>query len=188
MPRRLVTTTRWSGAETRQALTTAGKCKEPAREGKHNPRSAAYGYNAVKLLIRVWHLVGQPTGKYSATTVARMSKSPRDGANCLGFSGQDQTYRRATWARLAEPVMNMDKNQHLSGRSWSCAAVRACEPASLRACEPSLFTPWPLRMRSPGGQRKWQSKMVSTAERPVAVSPCRLRHREVMQGLVTSNM
>ena len=133
MPRRLVTTTRWSGAETRQALTTAGKCKEPAREGKHNPRSAAYGYNAVKLLIRVWHLVGQPTGKYSATTVARMSKSPRDGANCLGFSGQDQTYRRATWARLAEPVMNMDKNQHLSGRSWSCAAVRACEPASLRA-------------------------------------------------------
>jgi hypothetical protein len=65
----LVATTGWSRANTRRALTTAGKGKGPARPRKFTPRPRTYGYDTLKLLIQVWRLAGQPSGKYLSATM-----------------------------------------------------------------------------------------------------------------------
>jgi hypothetical protein len=65
----LVATTGWSRANTRRALGTAGKGKGPTRARKHTPRPRTYGYDTLKLLIQVWRLAGQPSGKYLAATM-----------------------------------------------------------------------------------------------------------------------
>ncbi len=65
----LVATTGWSRANTRRALTTAGKRKGPARPRKFTPRPRTYGYDTLKLLIQVWSLAGRPSGKYLAATM-----------------------------------------------------------------------------------------------------------------------
>ena len=66
----LVTTTGWSRANARRALTAAGKRKGPARAVKRTPRQRTYGYDTLKLLIQVWNLAGRPSGKYLAATMS----------------------------------------------------------------------------------------------------------------------
>jgi hypothetical protein len=65
----VVATTGWSRANARRAMTAAGKRKGPARAVKHTPRPRTYGYDTLKLLIQVWNLAGQPSGKYLAATM-----------------------------------------------------------------------------------------------------------------------
>lgn len=65
----LVATTGWSRANARRALTAAGKRKGPARGVVRRPRGRTYGYDTLKLLIRVWNLAGRPSGKYLAATM-----------------------------------------------------------------------------------------------------------------------
>jgi hypothetical protein len=65
----LVATTGWSRANARRALTAAAKRKGPASAVKRKPRPRTYGYDTLKLLIQVWNLAGQPSGKYLAATM-----------------------------------------------------------------------------------------------------------------------
>ena len=65
----LVATTGWSRANARRALTAAKARKGPARAVTRTPRRPTYGYDTVKLLIQVWNLAGQPSGKYLAATM-----------------------------------------------------------------------------------------------------------------------
>ncbi|KUF08076.1 hypothetical protein AUL38_06220 [Leucobacter sp. G161] len=65
----LVTTTDWSRANARRQVTAAGKRRGPQRPAKRAPRPRTYGYDTLKLLIRVWQLAGQPSGKYLAATM-----------------------------------------------------------------------------------------------------------------------
>ena len=51
-------------------MTAAGKRKGPAKAVKRAPRRATYGHDTVKLLIQVWRLAGQPSGKYLAATMS----------------------------------------------------------------------------------------------------------------------
>lgn len=66
----LVGATGWSRANARRAVTAAGKRKGPQRAVKRAPRPRTYGYDTLKLLIRVWTLAGHPSGKYLAATMA----------------------------------------------------------------------------------------------------------------------
>lgn len=65
----LVATTGWSRANARRQVTAAGARKGPQRAVKRAPRPRTYGYDTLKLLIRVWMLAGQPSGKYLAATM-----------------------------------------------------------------------------------------------------------------------
>lgn len=65
----LVAMTGWSRANARRALSAAGKRKGPARVARRTPRPRTYGYDTLKLLIQVWRLAGEPSGKYLAATM-----------------------------------------------------------------------------------------------------------------------
>lgn len=66
----LVATTGWSRANARRQVRAAGARKGPQRAVKRAPRPRTYGYDTLKLLIRVWMLAGQPSGKYLAATMS----------------------------------------------------------------------------------------------------------------------
>jgi len=65
----LVATTGWSRANARRQVTAAGVRKGPRRAVKRSPRPRTYEYDTLKLLISVWVLAGQPSGKYLAATM-----------------------------------------------------------------------------------------------------------------------
>lgn len=65
----LVATTGWSRANARRQVTAAGKRRGPQKAVKRVPRPRTYGYDTLRLLIRVWMLAGQPSGKYLAATM-----------------------------------------------------------------------------------------------------------------------
>lgn len=118
----LVATTGWSRANTRRALSEAGKGKgRPARAGRPKPRRPTYGYDTLKLLIQVWSLAGRPSGKYLAATMgiwlpklehygelnkARLNDQTR--AQLLAVSG-------ATIDRALKPTRDGGKLVGLSG-------------------------------------------------------------------------
>ena len=63
----LVATTGWSRANARRQVTAAGKRRGPQRAAKRALRARTYGYDTLKLLIRVWMLAGQPSGKWKVS-------------------------------------------------------------------------------------------------------------------------
>lgn len=65
----LVATTGWSRANARRQVCAAAARKGPQRAVKRAPRPRTYGYDTLRLLIRVWRLAGQPSGKYLAATM-----------------------------------------------------------------------------------------------------------------------
>ena len=65
----LVATTGWSRANARRQVTAASKRRGPQRSAKRAPRPRTYGYDTLRLLIVVWMLAGQPSGKYLAATM-----------------------------------------------------------------------------------------------------------------------
>jgi hypothetical protein len=60
----LVATTGWSRANARRQVAAAGKRHGPARAVRRRPRGRGYSYDALKVLIEVWTLIGEPCGKY----------------------------------------------------------------------------------------------------------------------------
>ncbi len=56
----------------------AAKRKGSARAVVRKPRSPTYGYDALKVLIHVWTLIGEPCGKYltpiMAPTLAQLER------------------------------------------------------------------------------------------------------------------
>ncbi|WP_114907172.1 hypothetical protein [Ornithinimicrobium murale] len=54
----------WSRANARRAIRTAAQRRGPARAQVRKPRGRGYSYDALKVLIAVWTLVGEPCGKY----------------------------------------------------------------------------------------------------------------------------
>lgn len=65
----LVATTGWSRANARRQLKAAVGRKGPQRAVRRAPRPRTYGYDTLRLLIRIWMLAGQPAGKYLAATM-----------------------------------------------------------------------------------------------------------------------
>lgn len=65
----LVGATGWSRANARRQVRAAAVRKGPQRAVKRAPRARTYGYDTLRLLIRVWMLAGQPSGKYLAATM-----------------------------------------------------------------------------------------------------------------------
>ena len=65
----LVATTGWPRANARRQVGAAGVRRGPQRAVKRAPRPRTYGYDTLKLLISVWMLAGQPSGKYLAATM-----------------------------------------------------------------------------------------------------------------------
>lgn len=65
----LVGATGWSRANARRQVRAAMARKGPQRAVKRAPRPRTYGYDTLRLLIRVWMLAGQPAGKYLAATM-----------------------------------------------------------------------------------------------------------------------
>ncbi|MCH6471170.1 hypothetical protein [Sinomonas terrae] len=65
----LVATTGWSRANARRQVRAAAARKRSQRAVKRAPRPRTYGYDTLRLLIRVWRLAGQPSGKYLAATM-----------------------------------------------------------------------------------------------------------------------
>ena len=122
----LVATTGWSRANARRALTAAGKRKGPAKAVKRAPRRATNGYDTVKLLIQVWRLAGQPSGKYLAATMSlwllkreqfveldAKRLTPHTRAQLLAVSG-------ATIDRMVKPTRD---GSHLFGLSGTKAGL-----------------------------------------------------------------
>lgn len=66
----LVATTGWSRANARRQVQAASERKGPQRAVRRTPRPRTYGYDTLRLLIRIWMLAGQPSGKYLAATMA----------------------------------------------------------------------------------------------------------------------
>ncbi|UNX53626.1 integrase [Georgenia sp. TF02-10] len=62
--------TGWSRANARRALAAARVRKGPARAVVRKPRGRGYSYDALKVLIEVWTLCGQPCGKYLKVILA----------------------------------------------------------------------------------------------------------------------
>lgn len=62
--------TGWSRANARRAIATATKRKGRAGAVVRKPRARTYGYDCLKVLIRVWTLMGEPCGKYLAPIMA----------------------------------------------------------------------------------------------------------------------
>ena len=65
----LVGATGWSRANARRQVRAATVRKGPQRAIKRALRPRTYGYDTLRLLIRVWMLAGQPSGKYLAATM-----------------------------------------------------------------------------------------------------------------------
>jgi len=65
----LVGATGWSRANARRQVAAAMARKGPQRAVQRAPRPRTYGYDTLRLLIRVWMLAGQPAGKYLAATM-----------------------------------------------------------------------------------------------------------------------
>ncbi len=74
----LVGVTGWSRANARRSIAVAAKRKGSARAVVRKPRSPTYGYDALKVLIHVWTLIGEPCGKYltpiMAPTLAQLER------------------------------------------------------------------------------------------------------------------
>lgn len=66
----LVWATGWSRANARRQVHAAMVRKGPQRAVKRAPRPRTYGYDTLRLLIRIWMLAGQPAGKYLAATMS----------------------------------------------------------------------------------------------------------------------
>jgi hypothetical protein len=62
----LVAVTGWSRDNARRALANAAKRRGPARAQVRKTRGRKYSYDALKVLIEVWTLAGEPCGKYLA--------------------------------------------------------------------------------------------------------------------------
>lgn len=60
----LVGVTGWSRANARRQIRAAAQRRGPARAQLRKPRGRGYSYDALKVLIAVWTLVGEPCGKY----------------------------------------------------------------------------------------------------------------------------
>lgn len=65
----LVQATGWTRDHARRAIRQAGRRKGPASVVKRRPRPRKYSYDALKVLQRVWLVVGQPSGKYLAAVM-----------------------------------------------------------------------------------------------------------------------
>ncbi|MFT4156715.1 MAG: transposase family protein [Microbacterium sp.] len=65
----LVCVTGWSRANARRQVRAAMVRKGPQRAVQRKPRQRTYGYDTLRLLIRIWMLAGQPAGKYLAATM-----------------------------------------------------------------------------------------------------------------------
>lgn len=65
----LVAATGWSRPNARRQVRAAANRKGPQRAVQRAPRPRTYGYDTLRLLIRVWMLAGQPAGKYLAATM-----------------------------------------------------------------------------------------------------------------------
>lgn len=65
----LVGATGWSRPNARRQVRVAATRKGPQRAVQRAPRPRTYGYDTLRLLIRVWMLAGQPSGKYLAATM-----------------------------------------------------------------------------------------------------------------------
>lgn len=65
----LVATTGWSRANARRQVSAATKRRGPQQVVTRAPRPRTYGHDTLKLLIAVWRLAGQPSGKYLAATM-----------------------------------------------------------------------------------------------------------------------
>jgi transposase InsO family protein len=116
----LVAVTGWSRANARRALSTARKRKGPAKAVVRKPRGRTYGYDTLKVLIRVWRIAGMPSGKYLAVTMdlwlpkleafgeldaERLTPAVR--AQLMQVSG-------ATIDRLLKPTKDADRPKGLS--------------------------------------------------------------------------
>jgi hypothetical protein len=66
----LVATTGWSRANARRQVAAAGRRHGPARAVVRKPRGRGYSYDALRVLIEVWTLAGEPCGKYLAVVMA----------------------------------------------------------------------------------------------------------------------
>ncbi len=66
----LVAVTGWSRANARRAVATAARRRGRAGAVRRKPRPRTYGYDALKVLIEVWTLLGEPCGKYLAVIMA----------------------------------------------------------------------------------------------------------------------
>jgi transposase InsO family protein len=66
---RLVIQFGWSRANARRQLGNAFKRKGPSTQKARKPRPPTYGYDTIKVLIRVWNNLGQPCGKYLAAVM-----------------------------------------------------------------------------------------------------------------------
>jgi transposase InsO family protein len=62
----LCAVTGWSRDNARRAIANASKRRGPARARARKTRGRKYSYDALKVLIRVWTLSGEPCGKYLA--------------------------------------------------------------------------------------------------------------------------
>jgi hypothetical protein len=62
----LVAVTGWSRDNARRALANAAKRRGPASAQVRKTRGRKYSYDALKVLIEVWTLSGEPCGKYLA--------------------------------------------------------------------------------------------------------------------------
>ena len=61
--------TGWSRANTRRQVCAAAVRKGPRPAVKRPPGPRTYGYDTLRMLIRVWMLAGRPSGKYLAATM-----------------------------------------------------------------------------------------------------------------------
>lgn len=66
----LVAVTGWSRDNARRAVRTAAQRRGPSRAVKRKPRGRKYSYDALKVLIEVWTLAGEPCGTYLAAVMA----------------------------------------------------------------------------------------------------------------------
>jgi hypothetical protein len=65
----LVGVTGWSRDNARRAIRNASRRRGPARAVRGKPRGRGYSYDALKVLIEVWTLIGEPCGKYLAAVM-----------------------------------------------------------------------------------------------------------------------
>lgn len=106
----LVAATGWSRANARRQVSAAGKRRGPQRSVKRAPRPRTYGYDTLKLLISVWMLAGQPSGKYLAATMGIWLPKLIEHGELDGARLNDHTHAQllaisaATIDRLLKPT------------------------------------------------------------------------------------
>lgn len=119
----LVATTGWSRANARRQVTAAGARRGPQRAVKRAPRPRTYGYDTLKLLIRVWMLAGQPSGKYLAATMGiwlpKLIENGEFGADTHRLTDHTRaqllTVSGATIDRLLKPTRDGMRLTGISG-------------------------------------------------------------------------